>query len=140
MTIRLRAHHLLCLLTFIGKGYTPAFTANYRRIVARLNAGEAVELVEGPDDICAPMLGEPGHHCRNTSVRERDMQALADVAALLGRPLAADESFTLDPARVAALRAAFAARVIRTACQGCQWSGLCTDIAAGGFAGVRLRG
>ena len=140
MTIRLRAHHLLCLLTFIGKGYTPAFTANYRRIVARLNAGEAAELVEGPDDICAPMLGEPGHHCRNASVRERDMQALADVAALLGRPLASDESFTFDPVRVAALRAAFAAGAIRTACQGCQWSGLCTDIAAGGFTGVRLRG
>ena len=25
MTIRLRAHHLLCLLTYAGKGYSPAF-------------------------------------------------------------------------------------------------------------------
>ncbi len=140
MTVRLRAHHLLCLLTFVGKGYTPAFTANYRRVVARLNAGEAAELVEGPDDICAPMLGETGHHCLNASVDDRDRQALADVAALLGRPLAAGGDFTLDPVRVATLRAAFAAGASRTACAGCQWSGLCTDIAAGGFAGVRLRG
>ena len=38
MTVRLRAHHLLCMLTYVGKGYTAAFTANYDRIVERLNA------------------------------------------------------------------------------------------------------
>ena len=32
MTIKLRAHHLLCLLTYVGKGYSPAFTANYDRV------------------------------------------------------------------------------------------------------------
>lgn len=140
MTVRLRGHHLLCLLTYVGKGYTPAFVANYQRIVVRLNAGEPVELVEGPDDICRPMLGDAGHHCFNASVALRDGQALADVAALLGQPLAAGQPLWLDPARLAALRVAFAAGTIRTACAGCQWSGLCTEIAASGFAGVRLTG
>jgi hypothetical protein len=69
MTVRLRGHHLLCLLTFVGKGYTPAFTANYRRIVARLNEGAAVELVDGPDDICAPMLAEAEHHASTPASR-----------------------------------------------------------------------
>jgi hypothetical protein len=82
VTVRLRAHHLLCLLTYVGKGYTPAFTANYDVVVARLNAGEDVHLVEGPDDICAPMLAD-GHHCLNASITERDRQAMDAVAALL---------------------------------------------------------
>ena len=39
MTVRLRAHHLLCLLTYVGKGYSPAFTANYDKVVRRLGEG-----------------------------------------------------------------------------------------------------
>nr|WP_281493636.1 DUF1284 domain-containing protein [Ancylobacter koreensis] len=136
----MRAHHLLCLLTYVGKGYTPAFVANYGRVVARLNAGAPVVLVEGPDEICAPMLGEPDCHCRNASVVARDAQALADVAALLGLHLSAGCEVRLDAVRLATLRAAFAAGTIRAACASCQWSGLCTGIAASSFAGVRLTG
>ena len=29
MTVRLRAHHLLCMLTYVGKGYSPAFCAGF---------------------------------------------------------------------------------------------------------------
>ena len=68
MTIRLRAHHLLCLLTWAGKGYSPAFTAGFTVIATRIAAGEAVVLVDGPDDVCAPMLDDPGCHCRGDSV------------------------------------------------------------------------
>lgn len=138
--VRLRGHHLLCALTFVGKGYTPAFTANYRRIVARLNEGVAAEIVDGPDDICAPMLAEPEHHCLNDSVAERDAQALADLAALLGEPLRVGMTLTLDAAKIARLRAIFAQGEGRQACAGCQWHTLCTDIAASGYAGVRLAG
>ncbi|TJU92322.1 MAG: DUF1284 domain-containing protein, partial [Mesorhizobium sp.] len=63
MTVRLRAHHLLCLLTYVGKGYSPAFTANYDKVVKRLGEGEAVLIVSGPDAICAPMLDEREPHC-----------------------------------------------------------------------------
>ncbi len=56
MTVRLRGHHLLCMLTFVGKGYSPAFVENYDRIAGRLSEGEDILLVDGPDDICAPLL------------------------------------------------------------------------------------
>ena len=81
MTIRLRAHHLLCLLTWAGKGYSPAFTAGFTAIAGRIAAGEAVVLVEGPDDVCVPMLADPGCHCRGGSVARRDAQAARDLAA-----------------------------------------------------------
>lgn len=66
---------MLCLTTYIGMGYSPAFTANYDGIVARLAAGEPVELVEGPDDICAPLADDPQAHCGNASVRARQARA-----------------------------------------------------------------
>ena len=96
MTVRLRAHHLLCLLTWAGKGYSPAFTAGFTTIATRIAAGEAVVLVEGPDDVCAPMLDDPDCHCRGDSVARRDAQAARDVAALLGRPLSAGQRLVLD--------------------------------------------
>lgn len=139
MTIRLRAHHLLCLLTYVGKGYTPAFIAQYDALVTRLNAGEEAVLVEGPDDICAPML-EGRHHCLKPRITARDAQALADLARLVGRPLGAGEPVPLDRGSVARMRRAFAHGAIRQACAGCQWSELCTDIAAAGFAEVRVAG
>ena len=49
MTVRLRAHHLLCMLTYVGKGYSPAFVENYEAIAARLSAGEEIEMVAGPE-------------------------------------------------------------------------------------------
>lgn len=136
--VRLRGHHLLCLLTYVGHGYTPDFTANYDRLLARLNAGAPAELVEGPDDLCAPMLG-CGHHCRNESVAARDAAARAALAPLLGG-LMPGARFHLDAERLAGLRAAFAAGTIRAACTGCEWAGLCTTIADGGFRRVRLTG
>jgi hypothetical protein len=139
VTVRLRAHHLLCLLTYVGKGYTPAFTANYDAVVARLDAGEDVLVVEGPDDICAPMLAE-GHHCLNASITDRDRQAADAVAALLERPFAAGMTLALDSALVRLMRSGFAANATRQACTGCEWSALCTGIAGGAFAGTRLRG
>lgn len=140
MAVRLRAHHLLCMLTFVGRGYTPAFTANYVRIIARLNAGETVELVEGPDDICAPMLKEQGSHCRAESVIQRDAQASAAFAQRLGLVLEQRRGIVLTAERLAQMRAAYAEGAVRSACTGCEWAAFCTDIAGQGFAGTRLSG
>ena len=138
MTIRLRAHHLLCLLTYVGKGYSPAFTANYDQVVKRLGEGEAVVIVSGPDDICAPLLGEPDPHCLRQSAAERDGLAARDVGALLGRPIEDGDRFALDASSLAAMRNAFSAGLTRQACSGCEWSGLCDTVAAGRFSDTRL--
>lgn len=139
MTVRLRAHHLLCLLTYVGKGYSPAFTANYDVIAGRLGAGEDILVVAGPDDICAPLLGESGPHCRNDSVIERDRLAARDVGDLLSRPIGAGTRLVLDAATLTFLRQAFSTGQTRNACGGCEWSSLCTTIAAAGYEAVRLR-
>lgn len=139
MTVRLRPHHLLCLLTYAGKGYSPAFVANYDAVAARLSAGEEIEIVSGPDDICAPLLDETEAHCFNASVTERDRLAARDVAALLGEAVDEGAALTLDAVRLERMRDAFATHAIRAACPGCEWHDLCSGIAGGGYDGTRVR-
>lgn len=134
MTIRLRAHHLLCLLTYVGKGYTPAFTANYDRVAGRLSRGEDILLVSGPDDVCAPLLEEPEPHCLNESVVERDRLAAQDLEGLLARPIRVGASLDFDGAMLERMRQAFSAGRVRKACVGCEWNELCSTIAAGGYS------
>ncbi|RWB66259.1 MAG: DUF1284 domain-containing protein [Mesorhizobium sp.] len=138
MTVRLRAHHLLCLLTYVGKGYSPAFTANYDVVVERLAGGEDILIVSGPDDICAPLLSESEPHCLGESAAGRDAVAALDVAGLLGRPLPAGARLELDPSTLERMREAFSAGLTRKACPGCEWFKLCDAVAASGFRGTRL--
>ncbi|WP_173510593.1 DUF1284 domain-containing protein [Sinorhizobium psoraleae] len=140
MMVRLRGHHLLCLLTFVGEGYTPSFTGNYRQIAGRLSAGEPIEIVDGPDDICAPMRDVPEAHCRNENIGCRDNRALAAVSDLLELSLGHGSVLILDDGRLQDLRGAFARGSVRAACDECEWSALCTRVATDGFDGVLVRG
>jgi uncharacterized protein len=138
MTVSIRPHHLLCLLTYLGKGYTQEFVSNYNGIVVRLNAGEEIEIISGPDEICQPMLSELDCHCHNESVRDRDLIALSEIGMALGVTYNTDDRFVVSRQMLSALRTAFAAGTIRTACDGCEWHDLCTGIAKNDFSGCRL--
>ena len=139
MTIRLRAHHLLCLLTYVGKGYSHAFTANYDGIADRLSRGEDILIVSGPDDVCAPLLDEPEPHCLRESAVERDWLAAADVEELLARPIRVGARLDLDAAILARMRQAFSAGLVRKACGGCEWNELCSTVAAGGYRDTQVQ-
>ncbi|UJW85252.1 DUF1284 domain-containing protein [Devosia sp. SL43] len=136
MTIQLRAHHLLCMLTYIGRGYTPAFVANYDAIIVRLGGGETIELVDGPDDVCVPLLTEGEPHCHHDNVLERDRLARLAISDLLQTDLT--RPFSLDEQVLSGLRAAFSTGQIRPACAGCEWAELCDSVAQSGYSGVRL--
>ncbi|MGF6172475.1 DUF1284 domain-containing protein [Ensifer sp. 4252] len=139
MTVRLRGHHLLCLLTFVGEGYTPSFTRNYVRIAERLSAGESVTVVDGPDDICAPMLCDAGAHCREDGITRRDSLALAAISDILDRHLEPGSVLVLDAGRLRRLRSAFAKGKAVAACAECEWAGLCSRVADGGFTDALVR-
>lgn len=94
------------------------------RLVPRILSGEAIEIVAGPDAICTPLLTEPDCHCRRDSVAARDRAAADALGVRTG------EVLSLTPERVAAMRADFAAGTIRAACRGCEWDGLCSEVAA----------
>ncbi len=133
LTVRLRAHHLLCMLTFVGEGYTPAFTANYRRIAERLSAGEEIEIVSGPDDICAPLMSQCSAHCLLPGPKARDEAAAEAVAKFLGVRIEQGARLIPDKALLKRLRRGFAADLTRKACEDCEWSELCSTVARDRF-------
>lgn len=136
--VALRPHHLLCLLTFAGRGYNPAFTANLEVVAARVGRGAPIVVVDGPDDICAPLLNDRGAHCRHTDVVERDRRAASDVEAVLGRPVEPGVRLVLDPGTIARMRTAFSTGALRSGCAGCGWGDFCSSLAADGYREVRL--
>lgn len=137
MTIEVRAHHLLCILTYAGKGYSKAFTHNYDLIVGRLNAGEAVRIIDGPDEICGPvMVVETEPHCLRPSVMDRDEKAARDLGTFFGREVRPGDEFALDREVIEQIRRAFAMGTIREACNDCEWSALCTSVAKADFDGT----
>lgn len=52
-SVRLRAHHGMCLAFFEGKGYSSGFTANMERIKNSLKEDTLVELCMEKDVICS---------------------------------------------------------------------------------------
>lgn len=139
MPIRIRPHHLLCMLTFAGKGYSPEFIANFDRIAHLIASGDqTVEIVLGPDDICAPILTGSDCHCENPSVSERDRLAAEALTDLLKQPVRENTRLHFDAATLDRMREAFAAGTIRKACEGCQWSPFCDAIAKDKFVETRL--
>lgn len=139
MPVSLRAHHLLCMLTYLGKGYTPAFVSNYSKMIRRLNNGEPILLIEGPDDICQPMLDEKTCHCHNDSVRSRDLLARREIGRVLGNEISAGEEIRWGSRELMLLRRAFANGAIRGGCEGCEWHHLCSQIAQDSFKDCRLQ-
>jgi hypothetical protein len=118
------------------RGFDPAFKANYRQVAKRLSAGEGIQLVSGPDDICAPLLAGSDPHCLGVGAEARDVAAAEAIAGLLGREIAPGSPIKPDAALLQSLRTAFASGEIRSACHGCEWEALCSRVAGHGYPGI----
>jgi hypothetical protein len=140
MPVQLRGHHFLCILTYRGYGYTPAFVENMSAVVADIGAGRPVRLVEGPDDICNGLTPADrilcNHDCGKAETRDIDRLAVESIRAIL--PDDPSHPFVINMATIAAMRVEFAGRRIRAACERCSWSEFCTEIAADGFERTKL--
>jgi uncharacterized protein len=136
-----RPHHLPCVLTHIGRGYSPEFVANYAHVIESLNKGASIRIVDGPDHRCAGfgcVIKEQGH-CRSPVTAERDRRAAADIERTFGWKLTAGSFLRPTDHEWKLLRTHFAKGTIRSACEMCTWRSLCTSIARRGFPDVKLK-
>ncbi len=81
MKAKLRGHHLICLNFFRGEGYSEEFIRNIYSVIGK----EKVEIVAGPDDVCArcPFLEE--NKCANSDYTdEKILQQDGKALRLLG--------------------------------------------------------
>lgn len=64
--IYFRPHHFLCTLCFQGKGYSPAFIANYYAIIAALtNEQTKITVTNKTDSICEPCPHRTQYFCQS---------------------------------------------------------------------------
>lgn len=103
--IKLRPHHLLCLIGWEGHGYDQAFTDNFNRIAAAVKTGDSipifagknenrytvpgfsVRLVAGNDDICACCPKVETADCREESPAAIDERLLKRLGISADRSL-----------------------------------------------------
>ena len=142
--MRLRPHHLLCMQTYVGKGYSQKFVENYTSIIDRLNSADnEIILVEGPDDICAPRLCDKDDitcHCYEDSIRMMDIQALNDLKTVKGyEDIEIGQTLKLTENLIKNIRIQYKRNTIRTACIGCEWKNLCDSIADKNFKESKLK-
>lgn len=133
--VELRAHHLLCALTFRSKGYGPDFVQTFDEIVQQLIAGRTIKLIRHADSLC--LSGQNCGHCNQQQSAERDDLAIAAIKQALD----IDEQlpFSLDVEKLDTLRRAFAEKTLRQACCGCAWFKFCSSIAASNFTRAHLQ-
>jgi hypothetical protein len=86
MDIRLRGHHVLCLLGYRGMGYSPEYAANMSKVHDQLRREPhtTVELVAGPDDLCVCFPADKPYHCESDSVYSKDELVLTQLGAAIG--------------------------------------------------------
>lgn len=124
--VPLRAHHLMCVTTYQGKGYSPAFVANMNHVWHALRAGvyRRVRATSVADPICGscPNLQDPE---ADTSCRYHDSISVRDRRMLAAMGWSEGEIVELGPAleHIHAHHAELMAAV----CVGCDWTGICGE-------------
>lgn len=122
----LRAHHLMCVTTYQGKGYSPEFVTNMNRVWHALRAGAygRARATSVADPICGacPNLQDPNEEtsCRyQGSISERDRRMLKAMGWQEG------EIVELGP--VMDHIHAHHAELMAEVCAGCDWTGICGE-------------
>lgn len=120
MFVKLRPHHVLCSLGFVGKGYSDAFRANMGHIVngqLRGPNGQDVKVVitGAADSICAPCPRRIGLGCESQAKIDRLDR---DHATALG--IAPGDTLSWG-ACVEKVRTRVAPEDLDTICAGCRW-------------------
>lgn len=86
---RLRGHHLLCLLGYRGMGYSKEYIDNMTQLhqTLRTYPETRIQLISGPDELCAKFPKDGDVHCQNRSVFEKDAAILAKMNLQIGQVL-----------------------------------------------------
>lgn len=120
----LRAHHLMCVTTYQGKGYSPEFVANMNRVWHALRSGvyPKVEVHAVADPLChaCPNLqdrAQPTSCQFQRSIEARDRRLLEAMGWQEGQIVELEE--------VMAYILAHHAELLSHVCVGCDWMSIC---------------
>ena len=118
--MKIRAHNLLCIQGFVGKGYSPEFVANMTRVIESLDDATPVEVLASPDVLCeaCPNLKPTGCALHGEGSEAGIVKQDRDVAARLG--IAEGETVAWSEI-LARIRARIAPDDLDSICGSCPW-------------------
>jgi len=119
--LKIRAHHLLCLLGFRGLGYSQEFIAAMGKVVEKLSSNSTfpITLVVECDFICASCPHNKGSKCLKEAnselkVKTQDLEVLHRLGFEVGAQMPAVEAGTRIKERLSF-------RDITEICLDCEW-------------------
>lgn len=122
--LHLRPHHLLCLQTFVGRGYSEEFVEHMTLVKRQLtdDTHTRIILVSGADDLCA--------HCPNCVEGQCTSEKPALFDRLVEEKLAWLDSSSNPPQAISGIPASIhiTADTLSECCPGCDWKELCTKV------------
>ena len=116
----LRAHHLLCIRNFKGKGYSPEFVDNFYRVIKRLPE-EEIRIVDSIDVICEKCPHNSKGICKKKKDSERKTRQMDD------RLIKSANIDTGKEYSYSGLRELVKNIKARDFCSNCEWKEDCKD-------------
>lgn len=86
---QLRGHHLFCLIGYRGMGYSKEYVDNMTHMHQNLREypNTWIELIEGPDQLCAKYPNSGEYHCQDKHIYERDKKILEKLGLQVGQQI-----------------------------------------------------
>ncbi len=137
----IRGHHLICMLTYMGEGYSKEFVENMNAVVRAIHEKRALHLVGGADQICR-CCNSFSKLCVSKTMFDCDKGAVELINTVLNleHPWTLGSDINLSESHIVNLRSVYLERLHLSVCDGCRWLQLCRDCAQSGFKNVRLFG
>ena len=85
--LKLRGHHLFCLLGYQGMGYSEEYVENMTSLhqMLREEPETWVQLIEGPDQLCEKYPNSGEYHCQDQHIGDRDRVILEKLGLKIGQ-------------------------------------------------------
>lgn len=126
MQLAFRPHHFLCTLCFQGRGYSPAFVANFQAIVETIQANPAlpITVINQTDAIC-----QPCPHRLETKCQTEDKIQRLDNAHAKALDLNTGDTLSWDQAKVR-IKEKITLPLFHQICKSCNWKklGVCESV------------
>ena len=134
--LKIRAHHLLCMLGFRGLGYSPEFIAMMGKVVEgfRSNSTFPITVVTECDVLCASCPHNKENKCvkkvdSERKVKTKDLEVLQRLDLKTGTQITAGKV-------LARIRGKLTVKDIAEVCQDCEWREL--EYCAEGLERLRI--
>lgn len=126
--IHLRPHHLLCLQTFVGHGYSPEFVEHMTLIKDQLKADPQtpIALINGADDLCSRCPNCIDAKCTSYKPALFDRLVADKLAAQCLSNVCNTPTHTIVNGIPSCLR--ITEEILAECCPDCEWKELCIKV------------